>query len=165
MRDPPGTAWPDGEGGVEANPPGAIVEDVAALPWPAYDLVEMEAYFSQLHTHLSPQQAHARYAPVFTSRGCPYRCIYCHSIFGKKWRARSPESVVGEMKTLVERFGIKEFEIIDDAFNLDRRRVLEICDLIEKEGLEVSLAFPNGLRTDVLDDEVIHALRRAGVAR
>jgi radical SAM superfamily enzyme YgiQ (UPF0313 family) len=99
---------------------------------------------------------------IFTSRACPYRCIYCHNIFGKSFRARSPQSVVAEMKHLHETYGIRSFEILDDVFNLDRKRVLGICDRIARSGLGITLAFPNGLRGDLLDAEQLEALKRAG---
>jgi len=140
----------------EQAPPVARLDE---LPYPDWASVPVDRYATR--QSMCPLERR-RFMSLFTSRGCPYRCIYCHGIFGKRWRARSPENVVAEMKALVERHGIREFEIVDDAFNLDRQRVLAICELIGRERLDVGLAFPNGLRTDVLDEEVIRALRRAG---
>jgi radical SAM superfamily enzyme YgiQ (UPF0313 family) len=74
-------------------------------------------------------------APIFTSRGCPYRCIYCNkNIFGTLFRARTPENVVKEIDWLVEKFGIREIHIMDDNFTFDIKRAERIMDLIIKGG-------------------------------
>ena len=100
--------------------------------------------------------------PIFTSRGCPYKCIYCHQVFGKKFRPRSPQNVVTEIKYIKERFGVGEFEVLDDIFNFDARRMHETLDLIIEEKLKIKFSFPNGLRGDLLDEESIVKLKKAG---
>jgi anaerobic magnesium-protoporphyrin IX monomethyl ester cyclase len=158
-----GLAYRNAEGAVvrtEARPP---ILDMDALPWPAYDLVDMEAYFSQLHTHLSPQQAHARYAPVFTSRGCPYRCIYCQHMFGRQIRYRSPEGVLAQVRHLVETYGVREIHFEDDSFNVDVDRAKRIFDLLVEADLRCKIAFPNGVRGDRVDEELIARGKAAGL--
>lgn len=99
---------------------------------------------------------------IFTSRGCPFHCIYCHNIFGKRYRTRSPENVLAEIKTLIEKYSIRDFEIIDDSFNLDMKRAKEICDLIIRENLNIKISFPNAIRGDIMDEELLYKLKRAG---
>ena len=103
-----------------------------------------------------------RHMLLFTSRGCPFKCIYCHEVQGKKFRARSPENVLKEMHTLKTQWGINDFEVVDDIFNFDRGRMLDILDRIVASKLEPGLHFPNVLRTDMLDEGQIKVLRRAG---
>jgi hypothetical protein len=103
-----------------------------------------------------------RHMLLFTSRGCPFKCIYCHEVQGKKFRARSPENVLKEMQALKSQWGINDFEVVDDIFNFDRGRMMEILDRIVASGQEPALHFPNALRTDMLDEGQIKALRRAG---
>ncbi len=136
-----------------------LIEDLDRLPMPAYDLIPLEAYrdferFSHCGSGL--------YAGLFSSRGCPYHCVYCHNLFGKKFRARSARSLFDEIRHLHDRYGVREFEIYDDIFNLDRDRLLAFCELVIESGLRVSLAFPNGMRGDLLDEEQLTWLRRAG---
>jgi radical SAM superfamily enzyme YgiQ (UPF0313 family) len=66
------------------------------------------------------------------------------------------------MELLRSNYGVDEFQIVDDIFNFDRERVLKICRLIGERGLDIKMSFPNGLRGDRLDEEVILALKRAG---
>mgnify|MGYP000402739258 CR=1 FL=1 len=159
----PGLAYRDAGSKVVQTAPRAPILDLESLPWPAYDLVDMEAYFSQLHTHLSPQQARARYAPVFSSRGCPYRCIYCQHMFGRQIRYRSPEAVLAQVRHLVETYGVREIHFEDDSFNVDLDRAKRIFDLLAASGLNLRIAFPNGVRGDRVDEELIAKGKAAGL--
>jgi radical SAM superfamily enzyme YgiQ (UPF0313 family) len=66
------------------------------------------------------------------------------------------------METLRNDFGVDEFHIVDDIFNLDKDRAHVICDLMIENRLNVSFAFPNGLRGDLMDQALIHKMVRAG---
>jgi radical SAM superfamily enzyme YgiQ (UPF0313 family) len=137
-----------------------FIFDLDKLPFPAWELIDIKKY-SQSNNMLG-MLAEETYAPIFTSRGCPYQCIYCHNIFGKQFRVRSAENVWQEMKLLIEKYGVREFHFYDDIFNLQKQRLIEICDLIIKSGYRVRFAFPNGIRGDVLDKEAILKLKEAG---
>ena len=158
-----GLAYRAEDGRIVHTSPRPPIADMDGLPWPAYDLVDMEAYFSQLHTHLSPQQARARYAPVFTSRGCPFDCIYCQHMFGRRIRYRSPEGVLAQIVHLVETYGVREIHFEDDSFNVDLARAKRVFDLIAEANLGIKIAFPNGVRADFVDKEFIAKGKAAGV--
>jgi anaerobic magnesium-protoporphyrin IX monomethyl ester cyclase len=154
-----GLAWRE-NGRVRINPRTLFIEDVDALPFPAWDLIDLPAYtkydrMSRIGTR--------NYTGIFTSRACPFQCIYCHKMFGKGFRKRSPENVLEEIKRLYETFAVREFEVIDDCFNLDLPRAKRIFDLIIDSGMKVRLMFPNGIRGDHLDEEFFEKGRRAGV--
>ena len=84
----PGVGYP----GVGLGPPPQAIEDLDALPFPAWELAEFDTYHHQpRHGYL---YAHRRYFSVLSSRGCPYHCIFCQALFGHRFRARSPKSVV-----------------------------------------------------------------------
>ncbi|MFH1435670.1 MAG: radical SAM protein [Pseudomonadota bacterium] len=136
-----------------------LVENLDDLPPPAYDLIPIGEYKK---FYRFSRTGRGDYMCIFSSRACPYRCIYCHNIFGKKFRARSAESLVSEIRHLYDRYGIREFEILDDIFNFDRKRVLEFCDRVVESGMNITLAFPNGLRGDLLDEEQLRKLKQAG---
>jgi radical SAM superfamily enzyme YgiQ (UPF0313 family) len=134
------------------------------VPFPAWDLV-FEAPLSKEYwkrKSFAFFRVNKKYMGLFTSRGCPYKCIYCHDIFAKQFRAHSPERVVSEIEYLLKRFGIKDFEFYDDTFNFDKDRTRRICDLIIEKRLNINLYFPNGLRSDRLEKDIVEKLARAG---
>lgn len=136
------------------------MDDLDALPFPAWDLID-PAQYAALPNWSGIIRENA-YAVISTSRGCPYGCFFCHNIFGKKVRARSPEKVLQEMTRIADEFGITEFHFVDDAFNFDERRASRICELIIESGRRFSLSFPNGLRADAMTVELIALLKKAG---
>jgi anaerobic magnesium-protoporphyrin IX monomethyl ester cyclase len=157
----PGLLWRNGGGTIVRNPGSApLIEDLDALPFLAYDLLDHSKYWKvQGHSHLPPR----RYLSFFSSRGCPCKCTYCHAVFGKRFRAQSPERVVAEVEHHTKAFGITDVEFEDDIFNFDPRRVLKICELILKRNLKLRICFGNGVRTDALTEEVVEALVEAGL--
>ena len=149
---------PNGE--VREWPYNQDLVDVEALPLPAWDLVDLEKY--RTVTRMTSMVRGRRYAVLFTSRGCPYRCTYCHDIFTKKFRAQSPMKVVDEIQYLIEHHNVYEFEILDDIFNADYKRTMAICDEISRRGLKTRFSFPNGVRGDRMDEPLIKALASVG---
>lgn len=163
----PNLIWRDKEKKIHVNPLGSYVSDLDSLPMPAWELLDHEQYFELNHYPDIPLNFNAKreLVSIMTSRGCPYQCIFCHNIFGKKFRARTPGHVVDEIEYLYNTFGIRQFDIRDDIFNLDRERVIEICRLIVERGLDLKFSFPNGLRADILDEELILKMKEAGLYR
>jgi anaerobic magnesium-protoporphyrin IX monomethyl ester cyclase len=145
------------------EPPGLdTIADLDALPFPAWDLADLDAY--ENHESFTVWRGRRRYATLFTSRGCPYKCAYCHDIFGKKFRWRSAENVVDEIRLLKDTYGVEEFQIIDDIFNLHKPRLRKIFAMLEEryEPGELAFCFPNGLRGDILKKDVIQTLKKGG---
>jgi anaerobic magnesium-protoporphyrin IX monomethyl ester cyclase len=134
--------------------------DLEREPEPAYDLVDMESYMRASCPWFFPQGRRA--LPVMTSRGCPYRCSYCHSTHGKQFRGISPLRVVDRIASLVHRYRVDEVMIVDDIFNADLERAKDICRELIRRKLGVRLQFPYGLRGDRCDREVIRLMRLAG---
>ena len=151
----------DGGDAITLNPGATpIVEEIDALPFPAYDLLDVSKYWTlPPMAHLAPH----KYLSLFSSRGCPCKCIYCHRVFGKRFRASSPERLVAEIEHYAKVFGVTDIEFLDDIFNFDPKRVFAICDLIAKRNLKLRINFPNAVRTDALTEEVVDALVGAGL--
>ena len=137
---------------IKSNPPRPLIKDLDAVPYPAYDLLPMEMYTI----------GKIKFGVLMTSRGCPYDCVFCSSSlqFGKKWRAHSVGRVLEELKTLRDKYGIREVEFLDDTFTLDRRRAREISEAIMREGLDVSWSASS--RVNTFDYETGEAMKRAG---
>lgn len=164
MRAIPGLTWRKHRNGAyHINGGTDSIQDLDSLPYPAWDLVPFATYAKR--PNMNGWLRGRAYAPIFTSRGCPYKCNYCHDIFGKKYRWRSVENVVNEIALLHERYGIDEFQIIDDIFNLHKPRMREIARaIIARFGARrLHFCFPNGVRADILDPEDLPLLRDMGV--
>ena len=131
-----------------------------------YDLINLEKYFNfQSSMDFFPVFRNKKFIPLVTSRGCPFKCTYCHDIFDKSIQYRSPEAVVNEIEYLIKVYGIREFHIVDDVFNVNMKRAKIVLDAIIERNLNIHISFPNGLRADFFDDELIDKMQRAGVYR
>ncbi len=102
--------------------------------------------------------------PLVTSRGCPHGCTYCSvgKISGKRWRSRSPESVVRELREAKEKWGFTEFEVLDDTFTHAVDRAREICRLLVENDLGMQWSCPNGIRADRATPELLADMKKAG---
>lgn len=156
----PGLVWRDRRGEVFVNPGVApVIEDLDSLPFPAYDLVDMKPYWRTNSASAIPRR---RYVSLVSSRGCPYRCSWCHRIFGKRFRGHSAERVVAEIEYLTKRFGIYDIDFLDDIFNANLPRFRRIMNLLLDKGIRVRIAFPNGLRADTFTEDDVALLAEAG---
>ncbi len=133
-----------------------LIMDLDKIPFPARHLTPYRKYFSVI----------SKRAPVttmFTSRGCPYKCLFCdRPHLGKIFRARTAINVVDEMD-VCQNMGIKEIFIYDDTFGVDRQRVLNICSEIKRRGLNIT--WDVRTRVDTVDEEVLRAMKGAGCLR
>jgi len=161
----PGVTFRGTDGKVVSAPDRVpiAVEELDAMPFPAWHLFRLEKY-----TNLQPavDQVSGHSLPILTSRGCPYRCTYCSQIGPRRWRARSTASVIAEWRWLVQEKGAVEIGVLDDSFNINRQRVLEICQALVDEGLHhVPWIMINGIRANLADEELLGAMKRAGCIR
>ncbi|GEM_PF-199616 len=161
LDDIRGLAYRDLDGRVRVNPERPFIQDVDSIPFPTYHLMPVEKYFEFPDPH-GIALRHPRFMPIFTSRGCPFHCTYCHNLFGKTFRGRSPENVLQEMELLYHKYGIREFHMEDDIFNIDKTRAKKVMDMIVERGLKISIQFPNGIRAEGMDDELAAKMKRAG---
>jgi len=141
------------DGKIKKTGMSELVADLDVFPHPARHLVPYEKYTSIL-SELNP------ITTMFTSRGCPYQCTFCdRPHLGKRFRARSARSVVDEFKKCKE-MGIKFILIYDDTFTVNKKRVMETCELLIKEN--VGLKFDIRARVDTMNTEMLIALKDAG---
>lgn len=144
-------------GGIVTNAPRALIDNLDLLPHPAYDLLPS---FSEYKSRIRK----APMAAIITSRGCPFNCSYCNSnVFGKKFRARSPENVISEIELLVRDFKIKQIDILDDNFTLNIPRAEKILDLIIEKKFNIVINLQNGVRADRVTLPLVKKMRKAGV--
>jgi len=136
-------------GEVVETPPG-VIERLDDVQVPRYGRFELPRYL-------------VKRMNIVTSRGCPYRCTYCpvESAIGRRFRPRSPESIVAEIGYWHDR-GYRDFGIADDNFSLLPERVDALCGLLEERRLGITLECSNGLRADSVDERLLGRMRTAG---
>lgn len=153
----PGAAYRDSENGSLLMNPVVRIKDLDQLPFPAYHLLPP----------LKRYKMRARKRPVaaiITSRGCVHRCTFCSKdIFKRKVTFRSPANVLAEIDFLVDRYGVRQIDILDDNFAHKRSHVESILDgIIQRDyGLAVNLQL--GIRAEILDESLLVKMKRAGV--
>jgi len=156
-----GVAFRNSEGDIAINRNIDYVKDLDTLPFPARNLLNMERYFA-INVHHSPYSLGHRVTNILTSRGCPARCIFCTStnFWGNRYRARSAENVILEIKSLKDEFGIDELQFSDDNITLNKKRLIKILDGIKD--LRLVWCTPNGTAVWALDEELIEKIRESG---
>lgn len=137
------------------------VADLDGLPLPAWDLVDLQHYRKLKFRNQTGLPAHTAFISISTSRGCPYKCSYCHDVHGKRFRAMTVERVLEEVDAAVAQ-GAREVHFVDDIFNFDLPRAKSIFKEIADKHPKLRIAFPNGLRADRLDEEFAILAKRAG---
>ncbi len=148
---------------IQRNAPRTFQEPLDEFGFPAWSLLDIDAYGRFPRIGLIYRDK--RYMSIETARGCPFHCAWCHNTMGRRFRPRSAEHVVEMIATLVKQYRIRDILIIDDLFNFDRERVKDIFTRLLSKQLPVSFALPNGVRADLLDEETIALMHRAGVYR
>lgn len=139
-----------------ANPDG-FIEDLDSLPFPSWEMMPINSY--SVGDYVNNQTP---FFTILSSRGCPFGCTYCPYIVaqGKKWRKRSAENVLAEIRYLVEQFGMKGLLFRDPEFSLDKDRVAKICQGIIDEGIKISWRCET--RADTTDEKLLALMAQAG---
>ncbi len=139
---------------LKANKP-AFIENLDLLPFPHYESLPLDKYFS-LSSGLKT-------ISTITSRGCPYRCIYCSKLQKAKIQYLSIENVVKQLELAIDRYNFQWIEFVDEIFTINRERTVEFCERI----IESSLNFYWGCRTraDFIDDALLRLMKKAGCSK
>jgi anaerobic magnesium-protoporphyrin IX monomethyl ester cyclase len=134
------------------NPDRPFIKDLDALPFPAHHLLPLEKL----------KHNGKILFPLVSSRGCVYWCDFCSTVrmFGRGYRMRSAENVVDEMQFVHDNYGIDQVTFYDDAFSVDRDRVLKICSELNRRDLK--LIWDCGTRVDMVDRELMKTMKDAG---
>ncbi|MBC8232564.1 radical SAM protein [bacterium] len=149
-----GISYKDETGNIIHNPPRPLLDNLDILNFPAKHLFNREHYFRD-------ESDSARFGNMVTSRGCPYGCTYCsNEVFGRRWRSRSPQNVVAEIKQIMEMYGTRKFNLMDDAATIDQKRIMEICQLIIDDKLDIQWTCVT--RLNATSPELLDKMKKAG---
>jgi radical SAM superfamily enzyme YgiQ (UPF0313 family) len=134
------------------NPDRPFIEDLDSIPFPAHNLLPLE----------NLKHNGKLIFPLVSSRGCVYWCDFCSTVrmFGRGYRMRSAKNVVDEMQLIHDTYGVDQVSFYDDAFSVDRKRVVKICE--ELRARKLHLKWDCGTRVDMVDRELMTTMRDAG---
>jgi anaerobic magnesium-protoporphyrin IX monomethyl ester cyclase len=154
-----GLVYRDEEGQIVRTGPRALRKNVDEIPFPARDLVDVDAY------RRAWRAGHGYFSlSVISSRGCPFQCAWCQkSVFGRSYRPRSPESVAEEMGQIKAQYDPDQLRVVDDVLGIDRQWVKRWRDaLVARDAV---IPFECLSRVDLVDREVLTWLKEAGCIR
>jgi anaerobic magnesium-protoporphyrin IX monomethyl ester cyclase len=143
--------------GKTVKTPPTFIQDLDQIPFPARHLLPMHIY-DRIIPYLDA-------SPVDTMnvvRGCPYNCAYCETkkLWGPISRAFSPPRVVEEINHLVQNYGSKGVYFVGDNFAINKKRTVELCNLIKKEKLDIRWVCDT--RADQISRELLRKMKDAG---
>lgn len=128
-----------------------LIADLDKIPFPRYESFELDAYSKDI-------------IPIFSSRGCPFSCVYCAAgkVIGKNIRTRSIPSLIEEVEYW-QKMGYREIGIGDDNFTFYKERAVLFCEEVLKRGLNKKVRFSvgNGIRADKADRKLLELMKRA----
>ncbi len=146
--------------GIHQTVPRKPIDNLDSIPFPNRRLFPVEIYIEGMKETWNFNTP-LRSTNLIFSRGCPYTCTYCdHSIWGHKFRTRSAENVIEEIKILVEHHDIKGVIFSDDTFILNKELVRRFCTLIKSEDIDISWTC-NG-RVNLIDKNILLEMKSAG---
>ena len=152
-KDLSGIGYKKGENIILNEP--CQVESLDKIPFPARHLCNMD----RVRSAVSRGKA---ITSICSSRGCPFPCTFCNSPY-KKHRLRSPENVAEEIIECHNQYGIDEVFFFDDLFNINKKRLVDMCDAF----LQIPFSFQWSFRGRInsLDQEVLCKCKDTGCVR
>jgi anaerobic magnesium-protoporphyrin IX monomethyl ester cyclase len=161
----------EGVNGVMYRKDGEIIEngrrdmitDLDTIPFPARHLIDMTPYLKP--PGIIRGYAEKNQTTIVTSRGCPFKCIYCgsHNIFGRRTRRRSVKNVVDEIEHLVKNYDMRGIYYCDDTFTLSSKWVKEYCEELKKRNLNIKWGCQS--RVDQTDRELMQKMKDSGLVQ
>ena len=151
----PGIAFDRDDGTRLANPQPPLIKDLDRVPFPAWDALPFERYAGMNKERLFY---------IFTSRGCPFRCIFCQKeLTGRGFRTRSVANILDELQEIHDKYQPGNVLFIDELFTCQKKRVYEICEGIMQRGLKLNMSCET--RVDMLDYDMARTMKKAGFNR
>jgi anaerobic magnesium-protoporphyrin IX monomethyl ester cyclase len=160
-----GLTYREGEE-IISNEDRPLIKDINILPMVDRELIDMD-FYKEFNYKTLPIVRETPVSIMFTSRGCPFKCVFCSSKFmwEREFRSFTPERVLAEIKNLYHTYGIKEIAFCDDQFFVDKKRAETILDDIIDLNLGISFSVPSGTSSWILDENLLRKMKKAGFYR
>lgn len=168
-----GIWYKDSSNKIHQNELREPIKNIDSIPLPAWDKFPMDIYLKNPIGAVNKnkwidgasEEAASLSMNIFASRGCPYRCIYCyHDFMGQRYRHRSAENILEEIKILYSKYKVPYFHFIDDEFVIDKEFVLNFCCLIKSFSQDVKQKITWGCsgRVNLMTEDLIAKMVEAG---
>ncbi len=144
-------------GKINKNPKRPLIEHLDSIPFPARHLVDMNKYYIAPHHYKRKPMTN-----MIVSRGCPFNCSFCTSsrMWGQRYRIRSVENVIEEIKFLVKEYKIKEIGFWDDLFSANKQWIHKFCDQLLKDKIDIT--WYCDMRVNIVDPDLLRKMKKAG---
>ena len=132
------------------NPPQEFISNLDLLPYPARDLLLNKDSYNSEDMGL-----------LMSSRGCPFNCSYCATeIWKRSVRYHSVDYIIEEIKHIIKEFGTKQFTFKDDSFTINKNRVLEFCNRLIEE--DININWDCNTRVDLIEEKLLRKMKASG---
>lgn len=146
----PGIAYRNHQKKIISTPPRPLISDIDSLPFPDREsLYKLETY--------RPDDL----SMIMTSRGCPFNCTFCSSLWEQKVRNRSIPNIIAEIEYLINRFHTSNIYFKDDTFTVNKSRVMELCRTLMKK--RIAVGWECLTRIELIDEDLTLEMRDAGM--
>jgi anaerobic magnesium-protoporphyrin IX monomethyl ester cyclase len=162
---------------ITRNPLAPQIQNLDEVPFPSYHLVNLKDYYRSMYDIvegfstdtseafdreriLKKISADGAILPLITSRGCTNKCSFCYRHM-KGFRQHSVPYVINHLKYLKSQYGLRGFEFADELFNFSEAWVLEFCDALDREGLDIYYRVL-GARVDRMNETMLRRLKETG---
>jgi anaerobic magnesium-protoporphyrin IX monomethyl ester cyclase len=156
-----GIQYLDSFGNLQSNSTRERIRNIDEIPWPAWQLFNLEPYFSVGEGHGVER---GRSMPLVATRGCPYQCTFCSSPFmwTTRYVMRAIPDVVDEIELYMKKYRADNIDFFDLTAIIRKDWILSFCAEIKRRGLKLTWQLPSGTRSEVMDAEVLEAMAGAG---
>jgi radical SAM superfamily enzyme YgiQ (UPF0313 family) len=155
LKHVPGIAFDQDDGTRYVSPQPPLIKDLDRVPFPAWDQLPFDRYAGMNKERLFY---------IFTSRGCPFRCVFCQKeLTGRGFRTRSVENILDELQEIHDKYQPGNVLFIDELFTCQKKRVYEICEGIMERGLKLNMSCET--RVDMIDYDMARTMKKAGFNR
>ncbi len=144
-----GLTFRSAEDEIVRTPDRPFIEDLDSLPFPTWRSFSLSSGIMS----------------VLTARGCPFNCNFCMRVLGSKVRFRSPESIIAELKYLIEEFGAAVIDFVDETFTLNRKRLEKLLRMMLAEELHKKVEWTVQTHVGAVDFEILSLMKQAGCVR
>jgi len=136
----------------------SLIEELDSLPFPARHLMPIKNYYD-----ISARNKH--FATLIATRGCPFECTFCDrkNRMGRRWRVRSPQNIIDEIKKIKSKYNIKEYMFFDDNFVVDQEWIKELC--LKIIGQKLNIIWECRARVDMINRIILKNMKDAGCYR